>query len=372
MKKIISTLAVLASVVTLASADVKLSFTNKLYMEDPFVEHNEAEDKTETDFPGLINRMTTEVLSERVDAMIKADVKLDDNDNDHYYLNGRVKDWYLEFRPIDMLTLSLHTGIFAEGSYLPIYDDNVNAANIGSDGFTVTLRPIEGLRFGFSAPFGFEDYSDETRNYFNGDKDANEANPFDFRLGAIYGQELFEVGLAIQDVADNDQRQIGAYINLPTLFGVSEKLTVGAGFAHSEEYKTTVGDGDTVSLGHLSGDVTYKNLLSAYATMGFDKFSLSAESSFNLADDDSAASYDLYAAANITFALTEELAAGFTGKILSDISSKGDTSKSILFGAAGVAYTLNERNELGAEFNIAVQDKDWAVAVPVYWQYHFE
>ena len=385
MKKIISTLAVLASALGLASADVQFNFYNKLYEEDPFVTHMEDADgngkevsKTKSDFMGIINRMYFEVFTDRVDAMVKADVRLDDNDagpfeTDYLYLEGRIKDWYLEFRPIEPVTLSLHTGIFADGSYLPVYDDCITASNIGSDGFTLTARPVEGLCLAFSLPFGMNSDSYGWQNYINGDKDKGEAKPFDFRLGAIYGQELFQIGLSIQDVADNDERKIGAYLNLPTLFGASDKLTVGAGFAHSEKYSGVVSEEDSIWLGDaITGDVHYKNLLNAYATIDFDSLSFAAESTYNLGDDNEEASYDLYAAANVSFGISDKLSAGVTGKILADLASKGEKNKEILFGAIGLSYDVNDSNSVGIEFNIAKQDKNWAVAIPVYWKYHFE
>ena len=385
MKKILSSMAVLALALGFASADVKFSFYNKLYEEDAFVDHydngrdDDGNSESVTDFMGIKNRMYFEVFTDRVDAMIKADVRFDDNDNDHYGLDGRLKDWYLEFRPIEIATLSLHTGIFSDGSYLPVYDDNINAGNIGSDGLTFTLRPVEGLRFGVTAPFSMDsDWGD--KNYFNGDKDEDESDKFDFGIGAIYGQELFQIGFSVQDVADSDERQIGAYINLPTLFGVSEAVTVGAGFAHSEKYRTIVADADTISLGDIGADVSYKNLLSAYATLDFEKFGIAAEIAYNMSDDepdviiddDPFDSYDLYSAASISFGLADKLTASVTGKILSDLKSKNDTNKTILFGAFGLEYEANEKNTLGCEFNIATCDKDWSIAIPVFWKYHFE
>ena len=93
MKKILSTLAVLAFALGFASADVKFSFYNKLYEEDAFVDHydngrdDDGNSESVTDFMGIKNRMYFEVFTDRVDAMIKADVRFDDNDNDHYGLD---------------------------------------------------------------------------------------------------------------------------------------------------------------------------------------------------------------------------------------------------------------------------------------------
>lgn len=377
MKKIVLTLAVLAFGLGLASADINFSFYNKLYEDSAITQHwdddGTGESKTKSDFPGIINRMYFEVFTDRVDAMLKADVKLDDNDDapfetEHFYLAGRLKDWYLEFRPIEPVTLSLHTGIFSDGSYLPVYDDNINAGNIGSDGFTVTVRPIQGLRLALTTPFGMSTNTWSDRNYLNGD----EKKYFDVGLGAIYGQDLFQIGFSVQDIADSDERQIGAYINLPTLFGVSEKLTLGAGFAHSECYRTVVGDGDTISLGHIKSDVSYKNLLSAYGSMDFGKVALAAEIASNLSDDDPSAEYDIYTAATVSFGITEQVSASATGKILSDLGYKtGAKNENILFGAFALNLQVNDRHSVGAEFDVAVCDKDWAIALPLYWKYSF-
>lgn len=386
MKKILSTLAVLALALGFASADVTFSFYNKLYEDGAISQHwdnykENGDSKTKSDFPGLINRMYFEILSDRVDAMIKADVKLDDDDDspletEHFYLAGRIKDWYLEFRPITPVTLSLHTGIYSDGSYLPVYDDNINAGNIGSDGFTVTVCPIKGLRIALTTPFGMKssEWSNKYReaNFINGDKDKGEPKTFDVGIGAIYGIDTFQLGFSIQDIADSDERQIGAYINLPTLFGVSDSLTVGAGFAHSESYRSVVGDSDTISLGHIESDVFYKNLLSAYGAMDFGKASLSAEVAYNLNDDSAEAVYDLYTAAAFSFGLTDKLSATVTGKLLADLAYKsGAKNENIMFGAFALNYDVNANHAVGAEFNVALRDKDWAIAIPLYWKYHF-
>ena len=387
MKKTLFTFSLLAFVLCFASAEINFSFYNKLYEDSAISQHwdnypGTDDSKTKSDFPGIINRMYFEVFSDRVDAMIKADVKLDDDDDspletEHYYLSGRIKDWYLEFRPIEPVTLSLHTGIFSDGSYLPVYDNNINAGNIGSDGFTVTVRPIKDLRIALTTPFGMKSNNWSNTygeaNFLNGEEEKFENKNFDVGLGTIYGSELFQVGFSIQDIADNDERQIGAYISLPSLFGVSDALTVGAGFAHSESFRTVVGDGDTISVGHIEGDVVYKNLFSAYGTMDFKKASLSAEIAYNLNDDSTEARYDLYTAASLSFGLTEKMTASVTGKLLADLGYKsGEKNENGLFGGFALNYDVNARHSVGAEFNIAICDKDWAIALPLYWKYHFD
>lgn len=372
MKKIISSMVAVALASSLSFADeLKLSFYNKLYEEDAILQHSDEADETSKDFPGLKERMQAEVTSEKVDAMVKATVTLDDYDEKHFGLQGKVNDWYVEFRPIEKVALGLHTGIFADGSTLPIYDDNVNAGNIGSDGFTVSAFPIEKLRVALTAPFSFDGSDDKGDiNWLNGKEEDGEQEKFNIGFGAIYDHELFQIGASVQDVADSDERQIGAYINMPNLFGKLEGLTIGAGFAHSETALSVVGDEDLISVGDLTSCVYYEDLLSAYAAFETEKFSVSAEMAYNLGYDDDTV-YDLYAAASVSFGIVENLSATATGKILVDLKDKDETQKSLTMGAIAVDYDVNENNTVGAEFDIAMQDKDWAIAVPVYWKYHF-
>ena len=379
MKKIITVLAAAALASSLAFADdIKLSFYNKLYEEDAILNHSDEADETTKDFPGIKERMYAEITSDRVDAMVKATFKLDDHDEKHFGLQGNVDDWYVEFRPVHQITLGLHTGIFADGSTLPVYDDNLAAGNIGSDGFTVTYRPIDALRISATAPFSFDgDYSNKEINWINGSKDVldEDGDPdpedenFNIGFGAIYDHELFQIGFSIQDVADSDQRQIGAYLNAPNLFGAVEGLTLGAGFAHSEEWLSD-SLGDLISVGEIEGGVVYEDLLNAYAAYEMEKFSLTAEMVYNLGADKESG-YDFYLAAAISFGLVENLTATATGKILVDLKDKDEKLKNVTMGAFALDYDVNDNNTIGAEFDVAVFDKDWAIAVPVYWKYHF-
>ena len=395
MKKIIASLVAVALASSVAFADVKLSFYNKLYEDSSILDHydngkdDDGDSETVTDFPGINERMFVEVLSDRVDAMVKATMTLDDYDEQHFGIQGKVNDWYIEFRPIEMITLGMHTAINPDGSYLPVYDDNLGAGNIGSDGFTVTFKPIENLRIGVTTPFSF-DGSDKAKdvNWLDGKAERGEDEEFNTGIGAIFDHEKFQIGASIQDILDSDERQVGAYINMPGLFGVYEPLTIGAGFAHSECYQRTFSD--LISVGHLEAGIGYENLLNAYATVEFEKFSLSAEMLYNLGGDDEWVKamgfnpltydgddgiygYDFYTGASISFGLVDKLTATATGRLLMDMtsSSKGGF-KNMLFGSFAINYDLNDRNTLGAEFDVATRDKDWAIAIPVYWKYHFE
>ncbi|WP_296320272.1 hypothetical protein [Treponema sp. UBA3813] len=403
MKKIISILVAFASTFSLAFAEgTEISFSNKIYEEDYVLEHtdkkydDEGESKTEKDFPGIKEKMSVELTSEQVDAMVAAIVTVDDYDEQHFGVQGEVDDWYIEFRPIHPVTFGMHTSIYADGSYLPIYDDNIATGDIGSSGFTVTFRPTvlkDALRLSFSAPFDFDgDTSTGKINWFNGSKDHTNAETgdpdpeqekFDFRLGAIYNHDYFNLGVSIQDVADDDERQIGVYLALPTLLGASENLTIGGGFATAES------EGGVAAFDDLTfyGGISYKKLVNGFLTYETDAFSFKAEALYNFGenfgfDDDDEVFYlwDFYSAASVSFKLAEKLTASLTGKVMIDLKKNADfaaligkdeKAANVYAAAFALDFDINERNTVGAEFDIDTFDGNWAVAVPVYWEYHF-
>ncbi|WP_407429215.1 hypothetical protein [Treponema sp.] len=374
MKKILTGLAAFVLTLSFASAEVKFSFYNKLYEEGAVAVHDDSADETVKDFPAIREKMYAEILTDRVDAMIEGTFAIDDFDDSHFGLQGEVDDWYIEFRPIHMITLGLHTGIFADGSYLPIWDDNVASGNIGSDGFTVTVRPVENFRISVTAPFSFDGDPDGV-NWVNGKEEWGEDEKFNVGFGAIFDAEFFQIGASLHDIADSDERELGAFINIPGLFGAYKPLTVGAGFSHSwgngelesliSVCTDTAGDG-------IDGGIAYKNLMNAYAELGFEKFTLTAELAYNLGDDDHG-THDIYTAASVSVTPAEKVTATATGKLLSDFtsSSKGKV-ENILFAGFALDFDVNDNNTIGAEFDFATQDSNWAIAVPVYWKYQFE
>ena len=139
MKRIALAFVAIAFTASAFAADV--TFYNKLYEEDAFLYHNDADDENEKDFPVLKDKMSVEYKSEHVDAGITAVVGLDDFDGKNFGIDGYIDDWYVEYRLIQPITLALHDNIYMDGSALPVYDDNVSGGNIGSDGFTVVYRP---------------------------------------------------------------------------------------------------------------------------------------------------------------------------------------------------------------------------------------
>ena len=424
MKKIIASLVAVALASSLAFADdIKINFYNKVFSEDYFMAHHEWETtdasgdtvkhkKTGTDFPAIKERMFAEIFTERVDAMVKATMKFDDDDSyyddgagnnikhpEHFYIDGDIDDYYVEFRPIHEVTFGLHTGIFADGSYLPIYDDNVWAGNVGSNGFTATWRPSvlkDALRIAVTTPFNTIAADDNrTENWVNGDKKyGGEADEFDIGTGVIFTQDFFQIGFSVQDVLDSDERQFGAYVNLPGFFNIVPQMTIGGGIAHSERiryaFDDLIGQGDHFSVHEdewrdesydntyedrgrsCSHGLAYEDLLSSYLLMEFEHFNLSAEMLYNFKENynfGKGGAYDFYGAASFGFGL-----AGFnataTGKLLKDFTKHG--AKAVHFGGFYLDFDINDNNTVGVGAEVDVCDKDWHAALPVYWKYHFE
>ena len=385
MKKLVAVAAAMLAGVAVFATEI--TFTNKVFSDDAFIRHDDDADDTDTDFPGLNERMQVELTSERVDAFVKATIKLDDHNDKDYGVTGKVNDWYIEFRPISMLALTMHEGIFTAGSYLPVWDDNMANGNISSDGFSLIVTPdaLDGaLRIGVTAPFGWDGGN---INWLDGDKDHNGIDEeFDVGVGVIFAHELFEVGATIKDVLDSDdgERSFGAYVSFPNLFGVVEGLTVGGGVSFGSD-GADLGSGDYISIGGPCGieaGVTGDTLLNFQVSYETEPFALAAELVYNLGEDGNAAAewngdgvYDFYTGASISFGLLDNLSLAFTGKLLVDTSDKKDEGnveiKNLLYGGVALTFELDEKNSFGVGLDSAFYDKDWCFAVPVYWQYKF-
>lgn len=388
MKKIALALAAITFSASAFAADV--SFYNKVYEEDPFYIHtdkkyNDGDDDNKTDFPVLKDEMSVEYQSEHVDAAITAVVGLDDFDEQHFGIDGYIDDWYVEYRLFQPVTLGLHDNIYMDGSALPVYDDNLSGGNIGSDGFTVVYRPSflnNKLRLGATLPFNFtkDDFNEKDTNWLKTKDDDDDTKYVDFGLGAIYDHELFQLGVTVRDILDNDERVFGTYISFPNLFGAVEGLTLGGGLTHTERESF---DGDDYSVEGLEGagfddltwfgGVTGENLVSA--NLAFEKeevpVSFAADFLYNLGQKYTNSEYiwDLYTAATLTFGINEQLSAYVGGKLLVDTENEADKAENVYGVNLGVDFQLDGHNSLGAGFEYQTFDSNYQIAVPVYWQW---
>ena len=389
MKKIFAGAFAVAAVCGIAFADVHVNFYNKLYSEDPVVVHhkNYEKDKYETDvyFPGIKEQMYADIKTDRVDVGVKGTLSLNhyefDDENlfgikhDHFFIKGEIDDWWVEFRPFSKATLGLHDTIWADGSYLPIWDDNVTAGNIGSDGFTFIFKPIEQLRLAATIPSGM-DY-DTAVNWLNDsaeDEEHENFHNFHFGMGAIFDVDMFQVSANIQGIPCSGGRQFGTFINMPGIFGIVKELSIGAGFTHAW--------GNDWGQNQLSGLIAdaglrYENLMNVYVTYDAGSFGLSAEIAFNFDFDDvnyfGGNGYDFYTAVAVSFGLMDKLTATATGKLLYDFADSSKKGLGLGTGASfAIDYEVNKRNMIGAEVDFNLVDDYWDFAVPVYWKYTLE
>lgn len=384
MKKIVfAALAALAFAGS-AFAEVTLNFYNKVY-EDDVVWAKAGKDETgyvsalgipadETwkDFPAIKERMFVELESDQVDAMIKATVYYDDFDEKHFGVEGLVNDWYVEFRPVEIVTLGLHDNIFSTGSYLPIYDDNLQGGNIGSDGFSVIVRPNQfnkAFRFAFTVPFSFEGWD---VNYVNGTEEDGE-DKFHFGAGIIFTLPQVELGATLKNPNDSDFTLIGVSAAFPTLFGLNEGLNVGVGFTYD---KTKEAGYDDLIMDFAG--ITGEQLVNAFVSYEKDAISVTAEVLYAIDQEDYEG--ELYTAVNFGYAVNEKLGLGCTAKLLTVKDTSNLSWDPVWSAGVNADYQLDDHNSFGAGFEFMNWGgAEWkgagkyegisGIKVPVYWKW---
>lgn len=431
-----------------AFAEVKYQFYNKVFSDTLTVRHVAAkhngadgapvtgfaydsldnseigDEKAHNNFEclGVSNRVYAEIKTDKTDAMVKATFTFNDYSNDSDYglkWTGYVDDWYVEYRPWDFLTAGFHDNIYMQGSYLPIYDDNLYSGNIGSEGVTVVFRPTalkNALRIAATVPFTTnlnwvradkylrEDGSKirkprwddtvlvgDTREYKYYDKgsktfklDSYLSDLYDYNtiddwyrsgtvfntgIGAIYSVEYFEAGVTIQDIFDKYERTFGTYVAFPGFFGVVKGLTVGGGIAHTKapyihNFDKQSTFNDYTYFGGVNGDT----LFSAYGSYKKDKkFEIDAElvwnggiNSIEIYRDDGAlkglvSTHDFYTAASFKWWLSNKLSAKVVGKLVVDTDTGYTYRRFNKF--FDVYYPVDDdlKNIYGAEFKLNYQ-----------------
>lgn len=367
MKKI--AMAVVAASVFGASlfAEVKLTFENKVFEDDVIYSKVDKDSDGVTDFPALKERMEFQLDSDRVDAYIKATLALDDYDEKHFGVQGEVNDWWVEFRPVDIVSLCLHDNIYSDGSYLPIYDDNVAGGNIGSDGFTTVINPPvfnKAFRLGLTVPFSFA--GDDGLNWLNGNKDDDEDENFHFGAGVIFSLPKFQIGATFQNIICSDDRLIGVSVNLPETF--VEGLKIGAGFTKAAT--KDAGFDDILDFGFAAVGVTGENVINAAVSYEKDAFSCAVETLISTEDDTEVTLFNKYVGVSLGYSVTDALSFGAFGKFL--LVTDKDVFEDNAMGFGFTAdYAINDNNTVGVEFDYNKCGDASAIAVPVYWKYSF-
>ena len=328
---------VVATAISIFTAGVffaqEVSFQNTLSSE--IVNINISDDETNSDFAGFENETSVEYSSDNLDMGLTLKFNFAKADDDSFAIgtDNFADDYFIEFRPVNLLGFGFHKGYAIAGSYLPCFDGEIEAANIGSD-FGLFIRPIAGLVIATGLDF---------ISYFGRD----DEKPL-FNAGAEYTiEDLMAFGASFRNIASDD-RSFGAYASFTGLEGI----TINAGYTYN-------GSIDDLN---ISG-----NLLNAALTFENDALAISADAVFALGGDEDEA-FELYTAASVSYLFTEALTASLSGSFSNDFDN--DDAWSIGINPA-VDYAVNEQNTLGAGFAVNIMKSEKAISFPVYWKYSF-
>ena len=331
-KKLVITAALCAFTYSLSFAQ-EVSFENKLSSD--IVNIDISDDNTESAFAGIENETSVEYSSDKLDMglTLKFNLEKDDDDSVLIGTDEYVDDFFIEYRPIELLGIGFHKGYPVAGSYLPYLDAEIEAANIGSD-LGVFVRPIEGLVIAGGLDFISYFGKDDTKPLVN--------------FGAEYAVgETLAFGAAFRNIASDD-RTIGACAS----FTGVEGLTVNAGFTYQREIEDSDISGDLISAGIIFEKDALEILADAVYAVGGD-------------EDES---NELYTAAKVSYQINDSISASISGTYTTDFDN--DDSWCIGIKPA-VEYSLNENNTLGAGVAVKIMESAKAVSFPVYWKYTF-
>ena len=156
--------------------------------------------------------------------------------------------WDFRFSPFDIVDFYLNAGPDIVGSKLFARDSAWGASGLGSDGFAIVTKPIDGLRISGAIPFSYDVTS--KMNWMNAEVEDNwvtsngalgyprkgmGGSGYQFRLdlGADYtlASGLFGAGVKVNDIINAGYRQYGIYAGM-NMGAIAANL----GFNYAENY----------------------------------------------------------------------------------------------------------------------------------------
>ncbi len=363
MKKITkSILAVIAaaSVAALAFGEETADHHGKFYNKISSGIVNIHTDSGETEFAGIKDKASIDVLSGRVDAGITASFTLKqltdattDPSNPYNYFslgNGSVdgfnlEDWYLEFRPLknpNFFTIGFHDSIYFAGSYLPIAGANYANGNFGSD-VVFVLRPIQGIRiaagFDLTSLFGYKQDVD------------NQYPVLNFGADWTYGN-LFSVGLAVRNpINASGTNDMG--VGIGATFNATKDIAFSVGYSFN--------DADGIA------DIKGENLLTVGATANVAIVALSADFAAALPAEKVTSDREVYFAFDADATINEKVDAGLT--FCSWIDTDSDSTN--MFEITPYANFGLKNHTLGVAVDFLVEGEALTISFPVYWKVSF-
>ena len=320
MKKIlIGAVAALAFTGVAFAQEVTVAFENELSSDIVSISDGSAE------FAGFSNQVTVELESEKVNAGVSLITEFGKNDDDKFGLTDyEIESAYVEFTPVEMLSIDFNSDCFTPGSYLPVADDNVGNGDIGSK-LAVIVRPIENLSVGagINLPSVFGESEDKV----------------DINAGVDYTTESFSVGAALRSPINNLGFGVfGSYTGV-------ENLTVNLGFSYNDDFCDVAG-----------------NLLTLGASYEFSIITLNLDCVTNFGADGN----DLYSGLGIEASVTDSLTIAAQGTINMDFE---DTSSTVSAIEASAAYAFGN-HELSAGVAVEIADST-AISFPISYKYSF-
>ena len=329
--------AVLSAFAFAAVSAQEVSFENEVSTD--IVNITVTDDDTDSKFAGFENKTTAEYTSEKLDMglVLKFSLTQEDDDSIRLGSDSYVDDYWVEFRPIEMLGIGFHKGQLLEGAFLPCLDDQqdaeIEAGNLRND-FGVFVRPVEGLVI--SAGFDFD-------SFFNKD----DTDPL-INAGAEYKyEEMFAVGAMFRNIVSDD-RSIGVYASFTGLEG----FTVNAGFTHNGTIEDFNVEGDFVNAA-----VAFEN----------DVLSIGVDAVIST-DSDDPDTNNLYTAVLGGYQINDSLTAKLYGCFTTDFDNDDSWAVGI---KPYVEYAINEHNTISGGIFINIMKSEKLFAFPVSWVYTY-
>jgi len=256
-------------------------------------------------------------------------------------------DWNFRFTPFDIVDFYLNSGVDIAGGGLPIGGGRYDAAKLGSDGLTIVLKPIQGLRLAASLPFSLKTFStwdmlnaedededgagkgylrgpvtDRNDKYGNLHTGSNETSPikFNVKLGADYNfKNLFSIGATWSDILNANNMQVGVYANITAIQG----LDAGLGYTFNRRAQVAGLKFDFFGLNDYNGmfQIYGQHVVQLYAQyLIANKLSVGAEAAFNFFSEQSV--YDMYFGAKVGYDISPKVNLGVKATFAFDFGTQ--------------------------------------------------
>ncbi len=320
-------------------AETNVSFTNKLSSSVVNVTIPESGDTT-CEFAGVKEKVSVEVTSDKVNASVEGAFLYTGSEESQQVAWGGEADWYVEFSPINMLTIFWSDDILTDGSYLPVVDDNVATGNMGSD-FGLLVKPVTGLRL--TAGMNF------TSIFTGSDAHVNLNFAADYNL-----KDYVIFGASFRDVAGKDDFSCGGYVSVTAV----KDLVVNLGGTYNGEAPTIFGDTAAIK----------GNLLTLGASYSWNALSLGYDFATNFGVD---LAYDLYSAAYVSYDI-DPVTLTLAGGIATDFESVELLKFPFAFAVSPSVAVKVANHTFSAGVDIVNVNKvSTTLSFPVSWKYAF-